>query len=165
MDTKRTLAKSASVPAKSYDAPRNGSQRDEGDERPASKCATLQSSKSISAMKDTSSRQFGTMSSLLPNQTGRRNFSHVQGGQRGIMEKFLLSRGRLSQPATFNSPSPVGPAPLIPAQSSAITPGSSAGDPVGVMHPTGKASLASVRHAPTVVRPIEIQAFKHDEVL
>ena len=53
-----------------------------------------------------------------------RTFSNPQGGQRGLMEKFILSRGRINSPTAFTGPA----TPYV------ITPGSSAGDLVGVSY-------------------------------
>ena len=151
-DSKRMLTKSSSVPPKSCEI----NSRSNEDERPINKPATLPT-KGISAPR-------AAPAPVLTNQVGRRNFSHAPGPQRGIMEKFILSRGRLSQPAAFNMPPAMSGVPLIPPSNGTITPGSTNGDPAGVIHSTTKTSQASVRHVPTVVRPIEIQAFKHEEV-
>lgn len=152
-DSKRMLAKSSSVPPKSYET---SSRSNDEDERPVNKPATLPA-KGISVPR-------AAPVPALTNPTGRRNFSHIPGPQRGIMEKFILSRGRLSQPAAFNMSPAINGVSLIPPSSGTITPGSTAGDPAGVIHSTTKSSQASVRHVPTVVRPIEIQSFKHEEV-
>ena len=80
-------------------------------------------------------------------------------GQRGIMEKFL--RGRLNGPAAFNTATHPTSATPSPTNHSAVTPGSSAGDPVGVIK---AAAPAPVRYLPPAVKPIEMQAARREEV-
>ena len=79
----------------------------------------------------TSNRGFGSNNPSAPPNAANavsatssatwRTFSNPQGGQRGLMEKFILSRGRISSPTAFTGPA----APYV-------TPGSPAGDLVGV---------------------------------
>lgn len=99
-------------------------------------------------------------SGVAPTAPTWRNFSNPQGGQRGLMEKFLLSRGRLNGPATFNAPTPSSTSSPSTQNHSVVTPGSSAGDPVGVI----KAAPAPVRYLPPAVKPIEIVPARKEEV-
>ncbi|XP_057370275.1 uncharacterized protein LOC130691352 isoform X3 [Daphnia carinata] len=96
-----------------------------------------------------------------------RNFSNPQGGQRGLMEKFLLSRGRLNGPATFNAPTPSAPTALSSSSPlthhSVVTPGSSAGDPVGVINQSNKMTSAPARYVVPAVKPVESQIARRDE--
>jgi hypothetical protein len=82
-------------------------------------------------MRGSNNRGFGNSNpSAAPNAANAvsatssatwRTFSNPQGGQRGLMEKFIQSRGRISSPTAFTGPA----APYV-------TPGSPAGDLVGV---------------------------------
>ncbi|KAI9564967.1 hypothetical protein GHT06_008708 [Daphnia sinensis] len=96
-----------------------------------------------------------------------RNFSNPQGGQRGLMEKFFLSRGRLNSPATFNAPTPSAPTALSSSSPlthhSVVTPGSSAGDPVGVINQSNKMTPAPARYVAPAVKPVESQMARRDE--
>lgn len=95
-----------------------------------------------------------------------RNFSNPQGGQRGLMEKFFLSRGRLNSPATFNAPTSSVPTALSSSSPSThhsvVTPGSSTGDPVGVIN--HKMTPAPVRYLAPAVKPVELQIARREEV-
>lgn len=98
-----------------------------------------------------------------------RNFSNPQGAQRGLMEKFFLSRGRLNSPATFNAPTPSASLALSSSSSSTnhsvVTPGSSAGDPVGVINHSNKTTPAApVRYLAPAIKPVELQTTRKDEV-
>lgn len=96
-----------------------------------------------------------------------RNFSNPQGGQRGLMEKFFLSRGRLNSPATFNAPTPSASTALSSSSPlthhSVVTPGSSAGDPVGVINQSNKTTPAPARYVAPAVKPVESQIARRDE--
>lgn len=103
----------------------------------------------------------GSMAAPAASTTWR-NFSNPQGGQRGLMEKFFMSRGRLNSPATFNSPtSSTASTSSSSVNHSVVTPGSSAGDPVGV---NNHSKAAPVRYLPPAVKPVELQTVRRDEV-
>lgn len=86
-----------------------------------------------------------------------RNFGNPQGAQRGLMEKFFMSRGRINTPSTFNNTTSSTPSLSLPSAShNTVTPGSSTGDSVGVIKP--------VRYLPPAVKPVEFQAVRKDQV-
>jgi hypothetical protein len=133
-------------------------------------------SKKMPQMKVTyGSRGYGNLSTTAANggplaaSATWRNFSNPQGAQRGLMEKFFLSRGRLNSPATFNAPTPSASSALSSSSSSAnhsvVTPGSSAGDPVGVINHSNKTTPAPVRYLAPAIKPVELQTTRRDEVI
>lgn len=131
-------------------------------------------SKKMPQMKVTyGSRGYGNLTTTAANggpaaPATWRNFSNPQGAQRGLMEKFFLSRGRLNSPATFNAPSPAASSALSSSSSSTnhsvVTPGSSAGDPVGVINHSNKTTPAPVRYLAPAVKPVELITARRDEV-
>jgi hypothetical protein len=135
-------------------------------------------SKKMPQMKVTyGSRGYGNLTTTAANggptpaaSATWRNFSNPQGAQRGLMEKFFLSRGRLNSPATFNAPTPSASLALSSSSSSTnhsvVTPGSSAGDPVGVINHSNKTTPAApVRYLAPAIKPVELQTTRKDEVI
>ena len=73
--------------------------------------------------------------------TVRKFPTNVAAGQRGLMEKFLASRGRMSGQSAFSSASASGNH-VQPNGGVHFTPGSSAGDSVGAIHPIAPNTVA-----------------------
>lgn len=106
-------------------------------------------------------RGYGNVSGAPPAASATwRNFSNPQGPQRGLMEKFFMSRGRINSQTKFNNTTSSTTSPSSSSASHNITPGSSAGDSVGVIKP----AVTPVRYLPPAVKPVELQAARRDQV-